>query len=162
MCSSLREKADLQIIGEVSDGLEAVRKAKELQPDLILLDIGLPSLNGIEAARRICTVSAKSKILFVSQEFSSEVIQEALGTGARGYVAKIDAGKELLEALRAVLRGEQFVGSRFSDCGFGTARAAASLHVQSQTTYSQLQESREIAPPQEVRFYPDGERSLGD
>jgi DNA-binding NarL/FixJ family response regulator len=108
----------LQIIGEVSEGLEGVQKAKELQPDLIALDIGLASLNGIEAARHIRKRSPESKILFVSQASSVDVVQEALGTGAYGYVVKTDAGSELLEAVDAVLRGEPFVGSRFSGHDF--------------------------------------------
>jgi len=101
-------------LGNVSDGLAAVQKAEELQPDLILLDIGLPNLNGIEAARRIRKVSPESKILFVSQESSADVVREALGTGASGYIVKADAGRELLEGVRAVLRGDRFVGNRFA------------------------------------------------
>ncbi len=112
-CSTLKQSPGLQIVGEVSDGLEAVQKAGELQPDLLVLDIGLPSLNGIEAARRIRTVSPKSKILFVSQESSVDVVEAALDTGASGYVVKMDAGSELLEAVSSILRGEQFVGKRF-------------------------------------------------
>jgi CheY-like chemotaxis protein len=104
----------LQVIGVASDGLEAVQKAEELQPDLILLDIGLPSLNGIEVARQIRKLSPKSKMLFVSQESSADVVQGALSTGAQGYVLKRDAGRELLEGVNAVLQGEQFVGKRFS------------------------------------------------
>ena len=67
----LGENPELLVIGEVSDGMEAVRIAEELQPDLILLDVGLPTLNGIEAARRICKLSPNSKIVFVSQESSA-------------------------------------------------------------------------------------------
>jgi DNA-binding NarL/FixJ family response regulator len=74
ICSALGERPELQIVGEVSDGLQAVRTAEELQPDLILLDIGLPSMNGIEAARRIRKLSPKSKILFVSQESSADLV----------------------------------------------------------------------------------------
>jgi CheY-like chemotaxis protein len=103
----------LQIVAEVTDGLQAVQKAEELQPDLIVLDIGLPSLNGIEVARRICKLSPESKTLFVSQESSADVVQEALALGA-GYVVKTDAGSELLEAVNTVLRGDQFVGKRFA------------------------------------------------
>ena len=73
----LRKQSEFQIISEVSDGLEAVQKAKELQPDLVLLDVGLPTLSGIEAARRIRTVSPQSKIVFVSQEFAIDVVQAA-------------------------------------------------------------------------------------
>ena len=116
ICSTLRKRPELQIVGEVSDGLEAVQKAEELQPDLIVLDIGLPSLNGIEAARRIRKLSPKSKILFVSQESSADMVQEALALGALGYIVKADAGKELLTAVNAVLRGDRFVGNRFAGC----------------------------------------------
>jgi len=110
-CSTLGHRPELQIVGEASDGLEAVQKAEELHPDLILLDIGLPSLHGIEAARRIRNLSPGSKILFVSQEFSADVVQEALGTGAQGYVVKSDSGSELLPAVEAVCQGRRFVGA---------------------------------------------------
>jgi len=105
------QKAELQIIAEVSDGLEAVRKAEELQPDLILLDIGLPTLNGIEAARQIHLLSPQSKILFVSQESSPDVIEEAMNSGALGYVVKAHAATELLAAVEAVRQGRRFVGN---------------------------------------------------
>jgi DNA-binding NarL/FixJ family response regulator len=109
---SLRERAEFQLIYEASDGLEAVQRAEELQPDLILLDIGLPRLSGIEAARRIRKVSANSKILFVSQELSADVAQEALHLGAQGYLLKADAGGELLPAVDAVLQGRQYLSRR--------------------------------------------------
>jgi DNA-binding NarL/FixJ family response regulator len=87
--STLQKQPELQIICKASDGLEAVQKAEELQPDLILLDIGLPSLNGIEVARQIRKLSPKSKILFVSQESSAEMVQEALGTGAQAMSSRV-------------------------------------------------------------------------
>lgn len=114
ICSALGERPELQIVGQDTDGLQALQRAGELQPDLILLDIGLPSLNGIEVARRIRKLSPKSKILFVSQESSADVVREALGTGAHGYVVKIDAGSELLIGVSAVLRGDRCVGNRFA------------------------------------------------
>jgi DNA-binding NarL/FixJ family response regulator len=107
----LRERLGLQVIGEASDGLEAVQRAQELQPDLILLDIGLPTLNGIEAARRIQAVSPASKILFVSENRSADIAQEALSTGAGGYVLKSDAAGELLPAIKAVLEGKRFISA---------------------------------------------------
>jgi DNA-binding NarL/FixJ family response regulator len=95
----------------VSDGLEAVQQAEELQPDLILLDIGLPTLNGIEAARRIRRVSPASRILFVSENRSADIAEEALSTGASGYVFKSDAGSELLPAVKAVLEGKRSISA---------------------------------------------------
>jgi DNA-binding NarL/FixJ family response regulator len=103
VCCMLAERSDLRIIEEVSDGVEAVQKAAELKPDLILLDIGLPTMNGIEAARRIRALVPESKIIFLSQESSADVIEEALNTGARGYVVKAQAGSQLLAAIEAAI-----------------------------------------------------------
>jgi DNA-binding NarL/FixJ family response regulator len=124
VCSTLRERTELQIVGEVSDGLEAVQKAQELLPDLILLDMGLPTLGGIEAARRIRELSPQSRILFVSQDISVHVVQGALAVGAKGYVVKTDARREILTAVDAVLRGEQFVSRKFSGHDFVGASGA--------------------------------------
>jgi len=107
--SLLQEKPELQIIQEASDGLEAVQKAGELKPDLILLDIGLPTLNGLRAARQIRNLSPKSKIIFVTQEPSADVAQEAFNLGALGYVVKTRAASELLPAVDAVCQGKVFV-----------------------------------------------------
>ena len=109
--TTLSKKPELQIIGHVSDGLEAVQYAERLQPDLILMDIGLPILNGIEAASRIREVSPNSKILFVSQNRSPEIVQEALSNGAGGYVVKSHAGSELLPAIKAILEGKRFISA---------------------------------------------------
>lgn len=110
----------------VSDGSEAVREAQRLQPDLILLDIGLPTLNGLDAARQIRTLFPTSEIVFVTQESSADVVQEALNIGASGYVLKADAERELIAAVTAVLRGDQFVGSRFAGHDFsGTSNLRA-------------------------------------
>lgn len=111
--STFQRKPELQIIGEARNGLEAIQKAKELQPDLVLLDIGLPGLNGIEAARRIRECVPGAKILFLSEAQSWEVVTEAVRAGASGYVVKADAGKELLPAVNAVLGGAKFLGTRF-------------------------------------------------
>ena len=90
--TTLRSEQGLQVIGEVSDGLEAVQQAQKLRPDLILLDIGLSSLNGIEAAMRIRQVSSASKIIFASEDRSAGIAEEALSTGGDGYLVKSDAG----------------------------------------------------------------------
>jgi len=108
--SQLQEQPGL-VIAEASDGFEAVQKAKDLQPDLILLDIGLPKLNGIEAARQIRQLSPKSKILFVSEHRSVDIAEAALNTGAAGYVVKSDGTRDLSVAVDAVLKGEQFLSA---------------------------------------------------
>ena len=108
ICSTLGESLDLRVIAEVADGLEAVQKAAELKPDLILLDIGLPTINGIEAARQIRKVSPESKIVFVSRESSPDVVDEALSTGACGYVVKAKAASQLLAVVEAVISGTRF------------------------------------------------------
>jgi DNA-binding NarL/FixJ family response regulator len=111
ICKELARWPTFQVIGEVSDGQQAVQKAKELQPDLILLDIGLPTLNGIAAARQILKLAPDSKIIFLTQESSPAVEQEALKLGARGYVVKTRVATDLLAAVTAVLGGDQFLSS---------------------------------------------------
>jgi DNA-binding NarL/FixJ family response regulator len=111
VCFLLRQKLELQVVGEASDGLEAVHKAVELKPNLILLDIALPTLNGIEAARQMLKLVPESKIIFLSQESSADVIQECLSLGAWGYVVKGKAGGELLAAVETVISGKKFVSS---------------------------------------------------
>jgi DNA-binding response OmpR family regulator len=108
----------------VLDGSEAVQKAQELRPDLVVLDIGLPTLNGIEAARRIRQVSPHSKILFLTMEESPDVVQVALSTGAHGYVHKSRAQSELLPAIQTVLRGKQFVSNKLGGSTVADAQEA--------------------------------------
>jgi DNA-binding NarL/FixJ family response regulator len=111
ICSTLGKTFHLQVICQLSDGLDAVQKAEELKPDLILLDVGLPTLNGIAVARQIRKLAPDSKIIFVTQESSPDLVQEALSFGALGYVLKTRAGIDLLAAVEAVLAGRQFVSS---------------------------------------------------
>jgi DNA-binding NarL/FixJ family response regulator len=157
ICSTLGGKPELQIVGKTSDGLEAVHKAEELQPDLIVLDIGLPTLNGIEAARRIRKLCPKSKILFVSQESSADVVQEALGLGALGYVVKADAGSELLSALETVLEGRQFISSGLLGQHFtaGLGSRAFDRLCRNEPRLSLVPRNTEISRGHEVEFYPD-------
>jgi DNA-binding NarL/FixJ family response regulator len=107
----LAEEPYLEIVGECSDGLEAVRMAAELQPDLILLDIMLPTMNGLEAARQILAASPSRKILFLSTYRSREMMRETGKIGA-GFVVKSEAGRDLLPMIRAAVRNESFVRFR--------------------------------------------------
>jgi len=145
-CSTLERSPSLQIIGETSDGLEAVQKAEQLQPDLVVLDVGLPTLNGIEAARRIRKLCPASRILFVSQESSADIVQEALSVGASGYVMKAHAGSELVAAVQAVCQGRRFISSGLAGHDFTGA---------SDATPSALHQSTKSARRHEVRFYSD-------
>jgi DNA-binding NarL/FixJ family response regulator len=114
VCLLLGKRRDSRIVGEASDGSEAVRKVVELKPDLIVLDINLPTLNGIEAARQIRERAPNSKIIFLSAETSADVVQEAFRSGAWGYVLKTNIGSELLAAVEAVLAGRQFASKEIS------------------------------------------------
>ncbi len=110
--STLGQSSRWQIVGEAADGPEAIQKAADLRPDLILLDVGLPTLNGIEAARRILAHDPNLRILFVSEHQSWEVAEAALCTGARGYICKSDSGRELAPAMDAIVEGRRFVAER--------------------------------------------------
>jgi DNA-binding NarL/FixJ family response regulator len=112
----LAEDADLEVVGESADGLDAVEKTAELLPDLVLLDVQLPKMNGLDAARHIRRISPHTKILFMSSYQSLEVVREALKIGA-GFVVKADASRDLLPIVRAIVRNEPFVRFRFLDDG---------------------------------------------
>lgn len=112
LSSTFGKSSRWQIIDEAADGPEAVQKAADLRPDLILLDVGLPTVNGIEAARRILAHDPHLRILFVSEHQSWEVAEAALRTGARGYICKSDSGRELSPAMDAVVDGRRFVAER--------------------------------------------------
>jgi len=109
MCSMLQTYADCPLLCEAGEGIEAVQRATELKPQLILLDLDLPRLNGIEAAKQITQSTPDSTILFVSMNNSADVVSEALSTGAKGYVLKADAGSELWAAIETVLQNKQYL-----------------------------------------------------
>jgi DNA-binding NarL/FixJ family response regulator len=129
--STLQKQPGFEVVGEVSDGLEAVLAAARLQPDLILLDIGLPTLNGIEAARRMHERSPRSRILFVSENRYPDIAEEALATGgAGGYVVKSEAASDLMPAVEAVLRGRQFVSASLAGHVLATAVVSSTQTMQ--------------------------------
>ncbi len=147
----------MSIVGVVSDGLAAVLKAEELQPDVILLDVGLPKTNGIEAARRIRRVAPKSKILFLSQEVDVEVARVALGD-AHGYVVKSDADNELFSAIEAVMQGKKFVSSTLASPAFieyVDSQADAQLSREETVAVVPPLVKREVGRCHEAQFYSD-------
>ena len=111
VCSMLSRHAELRLVGEVADGLAAVQQASKLQPDLILLRLDLPNLNGIETTKQVCQVVPGTKILFLSIESDADVVKAALSSGGQGYVLKTDAGNDLWPAIEAVLQGKRYVSS---------------------------------------------------
>jgi len=109
VCAFLETQAGFEVICEAGDGLEGIRQAEELQPDVIILDVSMPTLGGIEAAVRIRKVAAKSRIVFLSQHNSEGVAKAALATGAHAFVTKVTAATDLIPAVQAVLEGKNFV-----------------------------------------------------
>lgn len=161
--STLQETSGLELIGEASDGLEAVQKARQLQPDLILLDIGLPRLSGIVAARQIREGSPKSKILFLSQNRSSDIVEEVLRMGALGYVVKSDAASELLPAVEAILQGKQFVSASVSAHVVNERRDEHTANHASRKEVAPLSpHNAEIVGHHDVSFYSDDGQLLDE
>jgi signal transduction histidine kinase/ActR/RegA family two-component response regulator len=109
--SMLADLPELKNLVEAADGAEAIKMAAELNPDLVLLDVGLPIVNGVEVAAKIRAVAPNARLMFLTQHDSPDFVSAALRAGALGYVLKVDVGSELLRAAMAVLRGEQYLSS---------------------------------------------------
>lgn len=150
----LGKNPEMLIVAEATDGLTAVEKAQELHPDLILLDIGLPKLNGFEAARRIREVSPNSKIIFLTQNLSGDLADEALRIGAFGYVLKSDAASELLPAIEAVLKGQQFISESLRGVDRSDVVEIPSTNQHIRRLFSEPLPPNNIKIRHEVEFYP--------
>ncbi len=111
----LDAQEDLEVVGEVSNGREAVAAAAELQPDVVVMDVTMPELNGIEATRRIAEVSPRTRVLALSMHKDAVYVREILRAGARGYLLKDSAEGDFLSAVRAVARGEGYLTPAISD-----------------------------------------------
>lgn len=135
ICSTL-ETNGFQVVARASDGLEAVQRSQDLRPDLILLDIGLPKLNGMDVARRVLKLTPEAKIIFLSQESSPDVVQEALSLGALGYVHKSRVHRELLPAIDSALAGRQFTGNGLKDHDLPQLTSGHGTHCHEILVYS--------------------------
>jgi DNA-binding NarL/FixJ family response regulator len=112
--SMLEAQRDCQVVGEAGDGRQAVTLTKELNPDVVILDIGMPTLNGLEATRQILKMRPQTKVLILTMHESDSVIREVLDAGARGYILKTDAGRDLVTAVDSLRRNKTFFTSRVS------------------------------------------------
>lgn len=109
------KRPDVHILGFASDGLEAVQKARDLQPDVILMDINLPELNGIQAAEQIRQLVPKTKILFLTGQADAETVRDAFRAGGDGYILKWDASEELIIGMETVLLGKRFTSRSIAE-----------------------------------------------
>ena len=107
----IETQPDIEVVGEATDGAEAVRKAKRLLPDVVIMDILMPESDGIEATRQLCESLPETKVLILTTSTSSDELNQALQAGASGAVLKSEANKRLLTAIRAVAKGEMDVSS---------------------------------------------------
>lgn len=114
--SLMRDEHDIEIVGEAGDGLDAVLMAESLRPDVVLMDVGLPGLNGIEAARRIRAARPEIPVMFLSMHDDAQTVDRALRAGARGYVLKGMGVAHVCQAIRTVHRGEIYLSPQVSEC----------------------------------------------
>jgi len=131
ICALLTSRPGWEICGEASDGRDAVEKAKKLRPDVTILDISMPRLNGLEATRQLIAHDPHNKVLVLSINANQQVVEEVLQAGARGYIFKSDAGKDLVEAVDALRQGKPYFNSRVSDMvldGFLRGRTVSSAY----------------------------------
>jgi DNA-binding NarL/FixJ family response regulator len=116
-------RPEWKIVDEAGDGAEAVEKAERLRPDVVILDVTMPRMDGLEACRRIRKSAPEAEILIVTQHNSPQMVQEVLRAGARGYVVKSEAARDLLLAVDAVSQHQPFIGLK-SEAGEGPAKAS--------------------------------------
>ena len=111
----LETKGDIKVVGEAGTGREAVQKARELNPDIVIMDIAVPELNGIEATQQISRLLPATRIIILSMHSTTEHVMRALKAGAQGYLLKESTGAELMDAVRAVSAGHRYMSQKISD-----------------------------------------------
>jgi DNA-binding NarL/FixJ family response regulator len=114
----IRQNPDYEVVGVAADGLEGVKQAQALQPDVILVDVGLPTLNGIEMVRRIRKICPECRIIFLTENAEPAVVRAAFGIGAHGYILKSDADLDLPLGMKAALNRKQFLSRRVRNINF--------------------------------------------
>jgi CheY-like chemotaxis protein len=129
ICELLQRRGDLLVVGEAADGLDAVGQAEALQPDVVMLDIGLPTMSGLEVAGHIRTKVPDAKLMFVTNESSIEVMEEAFTRGAHGYVYKPRALRDVIPLLDAIIRGGRFVSGGLERIARGDSLASHGHHL---------------------------------
>jgi DNA-binding NarL/FixJ family response regulator len=112
LCALLQSRPDWEVCGEASDGREAVEKTLDLKPEIVILDIGMPNLSGLEATRQIVRASPQIKVLILTLHDSDQIVTEVLGAGARGFLLKSDAARDLVAAVEALRRGKTYFTSK--------------------------------------------------
>ena len=115
LCAILQNKSEWKVCGEAKDGIDAVEKAKRLKPDVVIIDIGMPNLNGLDAARQIVDALPQTKVLVLTLYESDDMIQQVLNAGARGFLLKSDAGRNLVAAVEALRRSGTYFTSKVAE-----------------------------------------------
>jgi DNA-binding NarL/FixJ family response regulator len=115
LCTLLGAQDGIEVCSEASNGIEALEQAKKTKPDLVLLDLTMPDMNGLEAASAIRVACPQARIVVLSMHFSEEIAREVLSVGAQGYVLKSDANSELMTAIQRVRKGEHYFTNRLTD-----------------------------------------------
>jgi DNA-binding NarL/FixJ family response regulator len=116
-----------EVCGEATTGREAVAKVEELKPDVLILDISMPDLNGVEAARRVRKASANTEILILSMHYSDQLIREIVDAGVRGYIVKSDSDRDLITAVEALARHKPFFTSQATEVILGSFNAGGTV-----------------------------------
>ena len=141
---NLLESGGYTCCGEASNGREAVKRAEELQPDVAILDVTMPELNGIEAAKQVLKLCPKTKVLVFTVHDAEQVVVEIFRTGAHGYILKSDAGRQLLDAVKTALEGKHYFSSQVSEVIFDSMKNGNLPHAATPAYEKPTTREREI------------------